>query len=297
MPSAKSASRSLPSKIAAEDKRLEDRKAKAEADAGKHGNALLELRWHWTEDLYNDDRVTQTAYASAVGRSRSTIGSSVRGYVAQYPEMAKDEQQKQLDASKGKKPAKAPKPKAEPKMNASEARARGNASEQRQVAIEAIAKARGMGVATVDAKRAGEVAIVVDYAEMVIDMAEKKGEKIPSFKAAVKQAIRAKVKTAIKREKEEAAAKKKERENGPNIGRLMEKSAEEFERVRQALCRIENMWKPLEIEPDNEDYRPGVLCNLADESIRQLQILKMDLGRESGVDWDAEAQKIIEEVA
>jgi len=44
--------------------------------------ALAELRWHWTLNDSNPNRVTISEYARQVGRVKSTISTMVNGYAA-----------------------------------------------------------------------------------------------------------------------------------------------------------------------------------------------------------------------
>jgi len=63
----------LPAKIIAED-------ARTEQAAEKQNEALARLRWRWTLDESNPDRVSIRAYARDVGRADRTIGAQARGY-------------------------------------------------------------------------------------------------------------------------------------------------------------------------------------------------------------------------
>jgi hypothetical protein len=63
----------LPKAVVAEDRLLDDKAKNATA-------ALMELRWHWTINPDNPKRVSQRAYAAAVGRSQKSILASARGW-------------------------------------------------------------------------------------------------------------------------------------------------------------------------------------------------------------------------
>ena len=67
------ASNNLPATVVKEDKRLDDQ-------AKKTGEALGELRWHWTLNEDNPDRVSFAEYARQVGRHLSTIKKYADAY-------------------------------------------------------------------------------------------------------------------------------------------------------------------------------------------------------------------------
>ncbi len=65
----------LPERIRKEDERLE-------GAAEKAGNQLAELRWHWTLDESNPERVSIREYGRSVGRNEKTIRAHAKGYAA-----------------------------------------------------------------------------------------------------------------------------------------------------------------------------------------------------------------------
>lgn len=65
----------LPAKVVAEDQRLD-------ATATTTQEQLARLRWHWTLDESNPDRVSQSEYARSVGRSQVAIRAMAAGYNA-----------------------------------------------------------------------------------------------------------------------------------------------------------------------------------------------------------------------
>ena len=67
------ASKNLPAKVVSEDKRLDN-------TAKKAGEALGELRWHWTLNEDNPNRVSFAEYARQVGRSSATIEKYAKAY-------------------------------------------------------------------------------------------------------------------------------------------------------------------------------------------------------------------------
>ena len=56
----------LPSEVVEKDKQLD-------GEIARKVGELMELRWHWTLDETNPDRVTVAAYGRAVGRARQVI--------------------------------------------------------------------------------------------------------------------------------------------------------------------------------------------------------------------------------
>ena len=63
----------LPKSVIEEDHRLD-------AAATKVGEELARLRWHWTLDESNAERVDCAEYGRQVGRSQGTIYTSAKGY-------------------------------------------------------------------------------------------------------------------------------------------------------------------------------------------------------------------------
>jgi len=65
---------SIPESVIKQDHELDTR-------ADRASEALAKLRWHWTIDQSNSDRVSKRAYARAVGRSEAVIRHYANGYV------------------------------------------------------------------------------------------------------------------------------------------------------------------------------------------------------------------------
>jgi hypothetical protein len=57
-----------------------DKDRKLELASDKATERLAELRWHWTADETNPDRVTLTAYAKAIGRTQPAVTFMVNAY-------------------------------------------------------------------------------------------------------------------------------------------------------------------------------------------------------------------------
>jgi hypothetical protein len=115
---------------------------------GKASSALMELRWHWTLDESNPDRVSFSEYAREVGQTRKTITGYAQGWLLVE---------------------------ADPNMTATEARERAAMSAETEVAAEAVAKARGIGFERVSKSRRPEVRRVREWAR---EAAEQKGTSV-----------------------------------------------------------------------------------------------------------------------
>lgn len=119
----------LPAHVVEEDRRLE-------RTASSASEELARLRWHWTLDESNTERVSISEYARAVGRSRATIGEYAKGYA---------------EARRRNIPT-------------AEAMKRAAMSAEREAATEAVAEARGLSFGTARQNRPAEVKRVLDTA-------------------------------------------------------------------------------------------------------------------------------------
>lgn len=142
----------LPRNIVKEDHRLE----KA---AEQSSTALAELRWHWTLDESNPDRVSIRQYARDVSRAESSIRNS-----ANTRERMR----------------------AHPDMTMSEASTRTRMADDRFAATKAVADARGVTVRTAETNRRNETRRVQQIAT---EKAEKKGTSIEEEAPAVAEWI------------------------------------------------------------------------------------------------------------
>lgn len=132
---------SLPRDVVQEDHRLEEQAEKA-------GSALAELRWHWTLDESNPERVSIREYARAVGRAEGPIRRSANACV-QY--------------------------RTHPGISMAEARTRANLSADRLAATQAVANIRGVTLETAEHKRRDETRRVQQIAA---ERAERHGTSI-----------------------------------------------------------------------------------------------------------------------
>lgn len=120
----------LPREVVTEDRRLETAATSASEE-------LARLRWHWTLDETNTDRVSLREYARAVGRAHSIIARDANAYA--------------LTVRGGAN-------------SLNEARERANMGAETEAATEAVAAARGLSMAQTRKTRVTEVRRVRDIA-------------------------------------------------------------------------------------------------------------------------------------
>jgi hypothetical protein len=72
----------LPAEVAERDKQLD-------AEIARTTEELMELRWHWTLDTTNPDRVTAAAYGRAVGRARQVISGDANAWARWLTDQSK----------------------------------------------------------------------------------------------------------------------------------------------------------------------------------------------------------------
>ena len=124
----------LPPEVIEEDHRLESAAEQSSVDLWRH-------RWHWTADPDNAERVSQRVYAAAVHRDQTAIGQSARAY-----ELWRESEESNSS----------------PSTTLSDIRYRASMGENRRLAAETIAKARGVTVTHVRASRKAELDAVTE---------------------------------------------------------------------------------------------------------------------------------------
>ena len=149
----------LPQNVIDEDRRLN-------GQIESSSEALAQLRWHWTLNEDNPDRVPMREYARLVGSTYSSIARYARGYILfrDHAEVA----------------------------TVTEATLRAETHTEREAAIDAVAQSRGQAFTNVHANRRTEVNRVLTAAR---DRAERYGstveEEAPKVAAAVVRAEQA----------------------------------------------------------------------------------------------------------
>jgi hypothetical protein len=106
----------IPQEVIAEDRQLQ-------ADGNKISERTMWLRWHWTLDESNPDRVSFSEYARQVGLGPTIIANSANGYVI-FLGAQKDHPENPISPA--------------------EAKDRANMSAERRRPMTAVAKARGV---------------------------------------------------------------------------------------------------------------------------------------------------------
>lgn len=183
----------LPSQVILEDHDLESR-------VGRMSEKLAKLRWHWTLDESNTDRVKFKEYARAVGRADTTIRQYAHGYAIA----------------------------SERNIPLTEAMGRAKVGSESEAATEAVATARGIEFGTARQTRTTEVKRVRQLAQ---DRAEKHGTTVEEEAPKVAAAI-------VRTEKvgKEVTAHRKER-LGLRVIEL-EGKAEKVKRELMAMIRL-----------------------------------------------------------
>lgn len=157
----------LPRKVVVEDRRLDDTQSKA-------AEALMRLRWHWTLDESNTERVSLSEYARQVGKNETSIRRDAKAHALIVGSALTR------------------------RMAPNEARGRASMGAETEAATEAVAKARGVKFQTARNERPVEVRRVREIARQ---RAEDKGTSVEDEAAAIAETI-------AKRERQEAEQRK-----------------------------------------------------------------------------------------
>lgn len=234
----------LPEKVIEEDRRLT-----------KAADSLMELRWHWTLDESNPDRVGFTAYGRAVGRDEAIIRRDARAW-ADYQETA----------GPGRKPGEAQTPE--------DFRELRKLSGDRQRATQAIAAATGKKVSTV-ARGRDEVDTVLNRAR---HRAEERGTRVEDEidRAAEWQAKARKAAEQIQREKRESHGMRYIEIEG-HVGAAM-----------QRLRRVLEIGEGVDFDSDETELIAEALGKLR----ALLSLIDLRITGTTDIDWDAELERM-----
>jgi hypothetical protein len=237
----------LPAEVVQRDQRLQ-----------KSSDELMELRWHWTLDESNPDRVNQSAYARQVGVDQKRIHVDANAW-ADYL------------ASRGKASEGLPGVPQTPNDFAQLRRL----STERQEAAKAIAKVTGASVGNVATHKREEVADVINTAR---ERAERKGTSIESQIPEVAQQRAAHRVSDQKRESDRKS-------------RRTQQYLEVEGDIAYALRRLKNALEKAAGVNFTTDER-----ELIGDSIAKLRallnLLDMRVTGASDVNWDAELAKL-----
>jgi hypothetical protein len=231
-----------------------DRKLQRSADE------LMELRWHWTLDETNPERVSQREYARQVGVDQSKINVDANAWA--------DYLAAQSDAQQGITPG-AP-------QSPGDYRTLRKMSGERQRATKAVAKATGKAVSTLATHDRGEVDAVLNTArERAVD----RGTTVDhEFERAAEW--RAKTRKAAEREKDEHKAR--------STARFIEIEGD----LGAAMQRLRNVLNAAEDVPFSDDERELLTASLG--KLRALlNLIDLRIAGETKIDWDDEFQKIV----
>jgi hypothetical protein len=238
---------SLPNDVVAEDRRLDETQHKA-------AEALMRLRWHWTLDESNADRVSFRAYADAVGKVHATIQRDAKGYVLM-----------QESGSSGRA------------TTPNEARGRANMSAETEAATDAVAKARGVSFQQARQARPVETRRVREIARQ---RAEDKGTSVEEEAPKVAETI-------ARREQSEA----EERQRRAKAGDLRFVEMEQYlDRAKRPLYDALKLARDIEWTTEHRELLEQTLANIRS----LLGLIDIAIVGETDVDWDAELSKITE---
>lgn len=226
----------------------------------RSADQLMELRWHWTLDETNPDRVEMAAYGRQVGTDRSRISRDAHAW-ADYLKATRA-------ASSTRTPGAAQTP--------TDFRALANLNAERQEAAKAVARTTGTSVGNVANNKRDEVDAVVSTArERAIDRGTTVDHEIQ--KAAE---WRAKTRKAAEREKDDRKKASTLRfvEIEGHIGAAMQ-------RLRKILDAADD------VAFTNEERE--LLTESLGKMRALLNLIDLRIAGETDINWDAELQKLV----
>jgi hypothetical protein len=230
----------------------EDRKLAKASD--KAGEALMKHRWHWTLDESNAKRVSFSEYGRSVGRGRTVINASAKGYALM----------REAESLPGAT------------ITADEARRRGNASSEREAAADAVAEVHGIGFVQADQSHRREVKDVLDIAR---DRAETHGTTVEEEAPDAAKRLE-KIRKSI-------ADGDADRKASPVLGNLT--AGVQLSKARKALREVLNIAR--DVEEFDEDSVEHIEDGL--ERVRSTcDLIDLALTGRSEIDWDGELAKL-----
>ena len=235
----------LPPEVIATDNRLEQAESKASEALAKH-------RWHWTLDESNPKRESVNKYATAVSRSRSRVSSQVKGYAAWISGDAPSD------------------------YTLNDCIERAKMGEETAVVTEAIAEARGIGIAQVRKTRGNEVTRMRDWAR---EKAERKG-------TSVEEEIHSVVDFQIR--SENADTQHAEAKKGARTFRFIELEGT-LKKAQRHL--VEALGQARAIDWGDEEVE--MLADTVKQVKAVLGLIDMALVGTADVDWDGELASLI----
>lgn len=224
----------------------------------KASDELLELRWHWTLDESNSDRVTFVEYARQVGVSDKAVANSANGWAAYLA----------TDPNELVRPGQPQRPGDFVEL--------AKLGAEKQQAVKAIAKNTGEAITTITTGKREEIADVVNTAR----------ERAITHGTTVEHEIdkaaewREKTRQASKRETDEHKAKHTMRFVAieGHIGVAMQ-------RLRKILDEAEGV----DFTGEEKELLVDSLAKLR----ALLNLIDMRIAGNTNVDWDSELQKLV----
>lgn len=241
----------LPASVVREDQQLE-------VSVESASEALAKLRWHWTLDETNPEQVSFGAYAKAVGKKS---GGSIRQYATGYVLFTQSEL----------------------KCSFAEALQRALLSQERQVAVEAVAEAEGIAFTTARVSHTPAARAVHAAVE---DEAERRETQGRSFDADERADYAKRLAEMKKRTREREEREEEERRNRHDW---------QFQEGFAFASHIRRKAKELlaavrEVEFTTEERE--ILEEELEQTIATVRLAQSAVSGESGTDWDAELQRL-----
>jgi len=225
----------------------------------RSADQLMELRWHWTLDETNPERVSQREYARQVGVDQSKINVDANAWA--------DYLAGQSDAQQGITPG-AP-------QSPGDYRTLRKMSGERQQATKAVAKATGKAVSTLATHDRGEVDAVLNTArERAVDRGTTVEHEIDRAAEA-----RARARKAAERDADERrqASTARYLEIEGHLGAAM-----------QRLRKVLDSSKDVEFTDEERELLVATLGKLR----ALLGLIDLRIAGDTDVDWDAELTKL-----
>jgi hypothetical protein len=225
----------------------------------RSANELMELRWHWTLDETNPDKVSKRGYARQVGVSESTIRQDANAWADYLAAQGASDIARTPDAA----------------QTPGDFRELRKLSGERQEAVKAVARSTGWSVSNVASNKREEVEAVVSNArERALDRGTTVEHEIQ--RAAEWQE---KARKAAEREKDERRKAHTLRFIGieGDIGVIMQ-------RLRKVLDSAQDV-------PFTDEERELITESLA-KMRALLGLIDLRITGETQVDWDAELKKL-----
>lgn len=239
--------RSLPAEVVETDQRL-----------ARSADELMALRWHWTLDESNPDRISKSEYARQVGRDEATIRRDANAWAAWL---------EQESAGNGRELGTPQTP--------SDFKELSKLSGERQEAAKAIAAATGKTPANVSANRRDEVDAVLNRAR---NRAEERGTRVEDEigRAAEWQTKARKTAERDRREKRDAHGMRYIEIEG-HVGAAM-----------QRLRRVLEIGEGVDFDADETDLIAEALGKLR----ALLSLIDLRITGTTDIDWDAELERM-----